>query len=548
MVIMIGAAQRRFLVFASTLFFVSSLYICISRLVSSSFKPVELYPENPEIKVEYTKADMAMSYGHFGRPGYDSINMMAEFPRELIPTAVNGRRLIIVGDIHGMLDPLNELLKKTKFDPANDHLISVGDTVNKGPNSAEVVHRLMELKASAVRGNHEDRVLVAWAGVNEQQGVEAYLDSDFAAAQRGESLDVKTARSLNATQIEWLESLPVILTIEPMSMYIVHAGLVPGLPLQQQDPWAVMNMRTMRFPRAEFREEEETKRRKAEEKKKKQEAEKLEKEAKEKEEKEKEMAKEKEKESKKFQQRSVVKRSDDKSSENSEDYDRKAVADFLAAAAVSAEGAKSSTEAKSSTKAKLSTTTESSAKTKSSSTTQSSATTKSSTTAKSSTTTKSSAASKSSATAKSSPTTKSTTTSPTTHAQGTAETGAAADLKVKDFEFTAAASPSAEPGVLDHPDHDIWIPVDNRAGEPWSNIWNHVQRNLPDSERRSIIYGHDAKRGYQEDSYTFGLDSGCVKGNALTALVISADQDNFNYTTVQVMCKEPKKSGGNNWW
>jgi hypothetical protein len=48
--------------------------------------------------------------------------------------------------------------------------------------------------------------------------------------------------------------------------------------------------------------------------------------------------------------------------------------------------------------------------------------------------------------------------------------------------------------------------------------------------------------GYQEDSYTFGLDSGCVKGNALTALVIQAKEDGgWKHSTHQVMCKK-------GWW
>ncbi|KAH7020044.1 Metallo-dependent phosphatase-like protein [Ilyonectria destructans] len=379
MVFMIGAAQRRFLVFASTIFFVSSLYICISRLMAPTFKPIPVRPKEPEIHVEFSKADLPMSYGNFGRPAYDSINMLAQFPDELIPTKENGRRLIVVGDIHGMLDSLNELLKRTKFDPTRDHLISVGDTVNKGPKSAEVVQRLMELGASAVRGNHEDRVLVAWAGLSEQQGVEAYLDSDFAAAQRGESLDLKTARSLSEPQIQWLKNLPVILTIEPMSLYIVHAGLVPGVPLANQDPWAVMNMRSMRFPHSP--------------------------------------------------------------------------ADSHA----------------------------------------------------------------------DSP--------PDSPADSHIESHTDSHIGISG---SAAPESSSELDLLSQPDHDIWIPVDSRSGEPWANIWNLVQKKIPSSQRRSIIYGHDAKRGFQEDSYTFGLDSGCVKGNAMTALIIEAESGGWNQTTLQL--------------
>ncbi|KAL6410435.1 hypothetical protein AUP68_06857 [Ilyonectria robusta] len=528
MVFMIGAAQRRFLVFASTIFFVSSLYICISRLMAPTFEPVTVHPKQPEIHVEFSKADLPMSYGNFARPGYDGINLMAQFPDELIPTRENGRRLIVVGDIHGMLDSLNELLKRTNFDPTRDHLISVGDTVNKGPKSAEVVQRLMELGASAVRGNHEDRVLVAWAGLTEQQGVEAYLDSDFAAAQRGESLDLQTARSLSETQIQWLKNLPVILTIEPMSLYIVHAGLVPGVPLPNQDPWAVMNMRSMRFPRAEFREEEETKRRKAEEKKKKEEEKKKqEEEEKKKKEEEEKKKKQEEEDSKKFQQRSVIKRSEEKSSKDSADFDRNAEAGFLAAAANSAEAAQSSPSA---TKAKV---------TKSTSASTSTFTIKAQSTAGTLAATDAH-----------------TDAHADSHADSPADSHAdsRADSHIEShtdshigISGSAAPESSLELDLLSQPDHDIWIPVDSRSGEPWANIWNHVQKKIPSSQRRSIIYGHDAKRGFREDSYTFGLDSGCVKGNAMTALIIEAESGGWNQTTVQVNCKEPKRTN-TNWW
>ncbi|KAK7419508.1 hypothetical protein QQX98_003277 [Neonectria punicea] len=465
MSIMISAAQRRFLVLASGLFFVSSLYICISRLVSMSYKPLTLYPDETQPKIELSRADLSMAYGTYGRPAYDGINLMGELPVEYIPTVENGRRLIIIGDIHGMLDPLNALLKKTAFDPARDHIISVGDIVNKGPKSAEAVARLMELNASAVRGNHEDRVLVAWAGAQQQEGVEAYLESEDFAVKRGESKDLKTARSLNETQVLWLKNLPVILTIESMSLYIVHAGLVPGVPLHNQDPWAVMNMRTMRFPREEFRQREEERKKKAEEKKKKE---------------------EEERKKTEFQQRRDVPTNTDSG------FDRNAEASYLAAAANKAEADQSGTASIAKPSDSLSTT------------------------------------------------------------QPPAQIHSVATTQTAVSEPAATAVVAPESTIPDHagfelsnPDHDIWIPVDNRDGRPWAHIWNHFQKQSHGTQRRSIVYGHDAKRGYQEDSYTFGLDSGCVKGHALSALVIAATENGgWNHTTIQVMCKEPKSS----WW
>ena len=46
--------------------------------------------------------------------------------------------MIIVGDVHGCLAELRELLAETDFQLGTDTLIFVGDLVNKGPSSAEV--------------------------------------------------------------------------------------------------------------------------------------------------------------------------------------------------------------------------------------------------------------------------------------------------------------------------------------------------------------------------------------------------------------------------
>jgi predicted phosphodiesterase len=48
-------------------------------------------------------------------------------------------RLIVVGDIHGSIKPLESLLTKLKYHPKVDTLLHVGDTVAKGPDPLEVL-------------------------------------------------------------------------------------------------------------------------------------------------------------------------------------------------------------------------------------------------------------------------------------------------------------------------------------------------------------------------------------------------------------------------
>ena len=47
-------------------------------------------------------------------------------------------RVIVIGDVHGCLDELHELLDRVEYSQGNDTLIFAGDLVDKGPFSVEV--------------------------------------------------------------------------------------------------------------------------------------------------------------------------------------------------------------------------------------------------------------------------------------------------------------------------------------------------------------------------------------------------------------------------
>lgn len=54
----------------------------------------------------------------------------------------------------------------------------------------------------------------------------------------------------------------------------------------------------------------------------------------------------------------------------------------------------------------------------------------------------------------------------------------------------------------------------------WSKIWNKKQNALPRSNSTVVYYGHDARRGLSLKKFAKGLDTGCDKGENLTAIVI----------------------------
>ncbi|WP_290649637.1 metallophosphoesterase [Aquisalimonas sp.] len=77
-----------------------------------------------------------------------------------IPANGQGRDLI-VGDLHGYRRTLDTALKNLRFNPQHDRLISVGDLVDRGPDSIGCLRLLREPWFLAVMGNHEDLMLGA---------------------------------------------------------------------------------------------------------------------------------------------------------------------------------------------------------------------------------------------------------------------------------------------------------------------------------------------------------------------------------------------------
>ena len=67
----------------------------------------------------------------------------------------NNCRVIVVPDVHGEYDILLELLEKLSFDKEADHLIFLGDLIDRGPKSLDVVKCVVENDFPCILGNHE---------------------------------------------------------------------------------------------------------------------------------------------------------------------------------------------------------------------------------------------------------------------------------------------------------------------------------------------------------------------------------------------------------
>jgi hypothetical protein len=153
------------------------------------------------------------------------------------------------------------LLTKVSFNPTTDHLILTGDLIAKGPDSSGAVDLAISTGASCVRGNWEDRTLLAHATLHSNQHPlpgpaedphtkEDYLDEE--SFSHGDYRDRALAKLLTGRQVKWLKACPVILGVGRIDGFngggeimVAHAGLVPGVDVERQDPFQAMNMRSI---------------------------------------------------------------------------------------------------------------------------------------------------------------------------------------------------------------------------------------------------------------------------------------------------------------
>ncbi|KAI9812766.1 MAG: hypothetical protein M1827_004522 [Pycnora praestabilis] len=240
-----------------------AVYVVLLCTVWISYK-LWLVPRWAEQSVLSHSLDDRPAKGWFGAnitPMFTDMIHLRTLDSRLLPqtgTSASNARLVIVGDVHGCKDELVKLLDELSFRPANDHLILTGDIIAKGPDSGGVVDLAQEMKASVVRGNHEDRILLAHREIHSKQlplqGPEEdpqrpQDDMEEESFSHGDYKDRAMARKLTDKQVAFLKDSPVILdvgTIDGMgNVVVVHAGLVPGVKLEEQDPYSVMNMRTI---------------------------------------------------------------------------------------------------------------------------------------------------------------------------------------------------------------------------------------------------------------------------------------------------------------
>lgn len=142
------------------------------------------------------------------------------------------KRTILIGDVHGCITELDELLEKLAYEQNTDRLIFVGDLVDRGPDSAGVVRRAQELNAECVLGNHEEKY-IRWRKweAKIKSGEASKNPMSFGAAKR------LIQESLSDADLTWLSALPRTLRVGEhggRNYVAVHGGLEPKYTFDKQ--------------------------------------------------------------------------------------------------------------------------------------------------------------------------------------------------------------------------------------------------------------------------------------------------------------------------
>jgi serine/threonine protein phosphatase 1 len=144
-------------------------------------------------------------------------------------------RIFAIGDIHGCYDLLVQLLGRIPIDWPRDRLVFMGDYIDRGPQSFEVVQHLIELQERQpgtvfLKGNHEQMLADYLSGKDRltylYNGGQQTLDSYLRHAKSPGSYPIPDAH------LRFFESLRLMFETE--NYIFVHAGLRQGLPPERQ--------------------------------------------------------------------------------------------------------------------------------------------------------------------------------------------------------------------------------------------------------------------------------------------------------------------------
>ena len=145
------------------------------------------------------------------------------------------KRTFIIGDIHGCLDMLKDLMDKIPWSPDKDRLIFLGDYIDRGENPKGVVDYILDLTrrsslVECLKGNHEAMLLDFLTGRDRFMFIINGGWKTLESYGMYESSDDDSA--ISSEHRDFYESLKLYVELE--DYYVVHAGFKPGLDIIKQ--------------------------------------------------------------------------------------------------------------------------------------------------------------------------------------------------------------------------------------------------------------------------------------------------------------------------
>ena len=177
----------------------------------------------------------------------------SEDERDFRPSVPPGVRLYAIGDIHGRDDLLADLLRQIDRDRATRRrartvLIFLGDLIDRGPASAQVIDRLIGLSRGpsrivCVMGNHEevllrildgdDAIVGDWLRFGGDRCMDSYgIDGTALASLGAHEAGVAIRAAIPAAHRSFLQDQAD--SFQVGDYLFVHAGIRPGVPLAEQ--------------------------------------------------------------------------------------------------------------------------------------------------------------------------------------------------------------------------------------------------------------------------------------------------------------------------
>jgi serine/threonine protein phosphatase 1 len=136
-------------------------------------------------------------------------------------------RRIVIGDVHGHYHTLLRLLETLSI-TTGDRIYFLGDLIDRGPNSAQVVEFVIQNNYPCIMGNHEQMLLEAvGCGKISSNMLEAWIYSGGHPTL--ESYD----NQIPLEHINWIKARPNYIDLD--DFWLVHAGVDPQLPLEKQN-------------------------------------------------------------------------------------------------------------------------------------------------------------------------------------------------------------------------------------------------------------------------------------------------------------------------